>query len=156
MKKLYRYSCLFLLVFLNGCSTSGPMASLYGPVETPGYENILEASLYNSEAELQFVSEASQTVNHRVIGGALTVTERGIMFSRWDYPTLKYDPVTHIEFDSITKYGSDLLQNTPLGLFTKGFYITSDERNYYFASDKLDSIFYFIKSRSKQSERIDI
>ena len=147
---------LFLILTLAGCSTRGPMHSFYGPADTPDYTKIMEATLYKNKGEIDFVANALFMIEHRHLGGAITVSSGNLLFSQWNIDSLKYNPVFDIPISKIETYGHHIAFFTiPISLIGRTFYIKSGNDIYYLASNQMDSIYYYIRNANKSAIRLD-
>lgn len=145
----------FLLLSLAGCSSRGPMQSLYGPAETPGYTEIMESRLYRNKEEIDFVATAYSRVEYRGLRGAITITSESIGFAQWNIDAMSYNPVFKIPINQIEMYGRYMTLNVPVGLFTRTFYIQAENKTYYLSSEQMDSVYYYIQSINKNAIRVD-
>ncbi|WP_428680543.1 hypothetical protein [Photobacterium sanguinicancri] len=131
------------------------MESLYGPIETPNYTELLKGSVIDSDEKMISASEGTSTVGIRAIGGAVLVSDKRVFFAQWSTDLLKYYTVYSVKYDDIKSYGMCSPLASTVSLIGKVFCVNDGTEEILFATEQVDSIIYEIKRHNPLAKRDD-
>jgi len=88
-----------------GCSSPGPMQSLFGPIDTPVFEAIALDSVGESSSEILFKSTNAILYRNGELdyftASVFFVTEKGAYASSWDLNSYQYNLLAKVPIESI-------------------------------------------------------
>ena len=94
-----------LVLNLMACSSSGPMKSFYGPVNTSSFELMVKQQVLNKNEELVLARKAQRTDDglfELQIGGALILSDKRVVFARWTIDGYRYVIQDSYDYDEIS------------------------------------------------------
>ncbi|WP_133151568.1 hypothetical protein [Enterovibrio norvegicus] len=153
---IYRIVGLLLsVVLLSGCATRGPMQSLFGPIATPNYLELLRGNIIENDENIISYSEGTSTEWIGILGGAVIQTDTRILFAQWDTDTLTYSTIYSVNISDIETYGKCKPAATTMGLLANVFCVNDGVEETVFGTKKASAILYQIKTLNPKAVRID-
>lgn len=131
---------LYLTIFsiLTGCSSSGPMQTPLGPINTPVFDSIALATARDGSNEIKFKTQNAMLYKNGNLNYFVTsvffITENGVYAASWDTQSYQYNLIVRIPMEKIKRvyyktYVRDYFPDLDLLIIEKsenesvGFYI---------------------------------
>ena len=151
------FLCSVSLVLLSACSSSGPMKSIHGPVNTSLFETILNEQII-SEEEVLILARKGETPGRimGVSGGAVILTDKRFIFAEWKVDGFRYfvkDSYEYNEIDFVNKAEGllQLMLSTP-AMAGLSFVLKIGEKEFQYSSESVELVIKEINKRLVPSE----
>lgn len=152
MKK-YSVIILAFTIILSGCSSIGPMESIYGPTDTSSFELILKDQIISKDEKLILAREGQ--IEGRgfgtVTGGAVILTDKRFIFAEWKTKGFRYsieDSYDYSEIESAVKADGFFvtLKSTPY-MTGQSFMLTISGKKFQYSSQSVEYVLKEINKR---------
>lgn len=108
----FRYVILALgLVTLVGCSSSGPMQTRQGPVNTPAFEPIVLDVVQDGSDKVYFKEWATMYEEDEPrLWGTFFITDNGLYMAAWDRSSFEYNLIYRLPFEQLKGLSNETVE----------------------------------------------